>query len=307
MVDIKRIQQLDLNLLKVFVTLFQEQNMTRAAEMLFITPSAVSHAVKRLRDVLGDPLFERKRNKMVPTPACQRMAPLIIDTLTRLQQILQHWGQFDPATTKQHVTIAMHDALELSVLPSLIDNLSSLAPGLTLASVRIQREQLSRDLSAGHIDVALDVALPVKHPVNHLKLAEDEFVVMGASNHVFFQQATPDTYLSSRHLVVSNRPQGAALEDLMLQAKGWTRDVKLRCQNYFAAKALVASGDTLVTLPKRLAERLQDDSVHFAPLPFSLAKLETHMYWHSHTQDDAALGWLRENIALTMQNVNAMA
>jgi len=61
--------------------------MTRAAEVLHLTPSAVSHAMKRLREALGDPLFKRSQNKMMPTPACQRMAPLIIDNLARLQQI----------------------------------------------------------------------------------------------------------------------------------------------------------------------------------------------------------------------------
>ena len=94
MPDIKHIQQLDLNLLKVFQALYQEQNMTRAADVLHLTPSAVSHAMKRLRETLGDPLFKRSQNKMMPTPACQRMAPLIIDNLARLQQILQQVSLF---------------------------------------------------------------------------------------------------------------------------------------------------------------------------------------------------------------------
>ena len=79
MTDNKRIHQLDLNLLKVFKTLYAEQNMTRTADLLHLTPSAVSHAVKRLRFALGDELFVRSQNKMVPTPACQRIAPAIIE------------------------------------------------------------------------------------------------------------------------------------------------------------------------------------------------------------------------------------
>jgi len=170
MIDNKRIQQLDLNLLKTFKSLYEEQNMTRAAEVLNITPSAVSHAVKRLRDALNDPLFTRAQNKMVATPACQRMAPLIIDNLTRLQQILQQWGEFDPAHSEHHFRIGMHDAIEPSILPYLSEVLAQQAPRVSVASVKTDRSNLSRELSAGHIDLALDIAMPVKPPVMSKKL-----------------------------------------------------------------------------------------------------------------------------------------
>lgn len=92
MTDSNKINKLDLNLLKIFASIYQEQNMSRTAELLHITPSAVSHALKRLREALDDPLFVRSNNQMLPTSVCQQMAPLIIDNLSRLRQILQHWG-----------------------------------------------------------------------------------------------------------------------------------------------------------------------------------------------------------------------
>ena len=78
----------------MYESIYQEQNMSRAADVLHITPPAVSHALKRLREYLCDPLFQRSNNRMLPRPACQRMAPQIIDNLTRLRQILQYWGEF---------------------------------------------------------------------------------------------------------------------------------------------------------------------------------------------------------------------
>ena len=294
MADFKAIQQLDLNLLKVFESLYNEQNMTRTAEALHITPSAVSHAVKRLRDCLQDPLFQRSQQRMLPTPACQRMAPLIIDNLSRLRQILQQWGDFDPATSKHHFRIGMHDAIELSLLPKLVRTFTDASPNVTFASIKTERNQLVRDLAAGHIDVALDVALPVKPPVMHQSLLDDEFCILMERSHPCSQGLDLTAYLEAEHLVVSNRPTGSALEDIQLQQLGYVRRSAIRCQNYFAAREVLKNRTCLLTLPRQLANELKDEQLTIQPLPLSIAPMTTHLYWHANTQDDAALSWLRD-------------
>lgn len=293
MADFKAIQQLDLNLLKVFESLYLEQNMTRSAEALHITPSAVSHAMKRLRECLQDPLFQRSQNKMLPTPACQRMAPLIIDNLTRLRQILQQWGEFEPALSHHHFRIGMHDALEASLLPNLARRLSVLAPNVTFASIKVDRQQLVSELAAGHIDMVFDVALPLRAPVMHEKLMDDEFAVLLRHSHPLAKAMDKAQYLSARHICVSHRPSGPAVEDLLMQEQGWDRHIAVRCQNYYAAKAILMDSDHLLTLPKSLAERLIESSLKVIKLPLQITPLATHLYWHENTQQDAALAWLR--------------
>ena len=293
MADFKAIQQLDLNLLKVFESLYHEQNMTRSAEALHITPSAVSHAVKRLRECLQDPLFERSKNRMLPTPACQRMAPLIIDNLSRLRQILQQWGDFVPATSKQHFRIGMHDALEFSLLPVLAQALAKEAPNVTFASIKVERNQLVRELAAGHIDLAIDVAMPMKPPVYHQTLVDDHFAVLMRKGHQSRHTLNQKRYLRSDHLVVSNRPTGASMEDIQLQEKGFSRQIAIRCQNYFAAREMLRNSDVMLTLPQSLALQLADNSLCIVPMPIVVAPMTTHLYWHANTQEDAALSWLR--------------
>lgn len=293
MADFKAIQQLDLNLLKVFESLYVEQNMTRTAEVLHITPSAVSHAMKRLRDCLQDPLFERNKNRMLPTPACQRMAPLIIDNLSRLRQILQQWGEFVPATSKQHFRIGMHDALELSLLPTLARTLAQQAPHVTFASIKVGRNQLVSELAAGHIDVAMDIAMPIKPPVYHQTLVDDNLCVLMRKGHPLEHGLGKQEYLAAKHMVVSNRPTGTALEDLQLQEKGLVRQIAIRCQNYYAAREMLRDSDVILTMPQSLANQLYDDSLVIKPVPYVISPMTTHLYWHSNTQDDAALKWLR--------------
>jgi len=291
--DSKRIQQLDLNLLKVFQTLYIEQNMTRAAEVLHLTPSAVSHAVKRLREALGDPLFRRRQNKMLPTPMCQRMAPLVIDNLMRLQQSLQQWGEFAPQTSKQHFKIGMHDGLETAIIPSLNLLIAQQAPNVTFSSVKINRANLSRELDAGHIDIAIDIALPIRSPVKHIPLLECEFSVIMRKGHALEHNLSLDKYLAANHVAVSNRATGMTAEDILFHERGHVRYTSIRCQNYFATRELLKHSDLLLTVPTLMGRHLLDDQLCLVSTPIDLPLFSCHMYWHEHTEQDAALSWLR--------------
>ncbi|MGJ8680911.1 LysR family transcriptional regulator [Paraglaciecola sp.] len=299
MPDLNNIQKLDLNLLKVFESIYLERNMSRSAEALHITPSAVSHGLKRLREYLGDPLFQRSNNQMLPTPACQRMAPLIIDNLTRLRQILQHWGEFNPLTSEHHFSLGIHYALEPSILPKLATMLASQAPHVTFASVKVERENLSRLLTAGHVDMVFDVALPIKSPVLHQKLIDDEFCILINKEHALADNMSKLDYLQANHIGVSNRPSGAIAEDALLQRLGLSRNISVRCQNYYAAKLIIQTSDLILTVPSMLAKELlaqQKDQGNLVirELPLELNKLETHMYWHKNTEQDEALSWFRQ-------------
>ena len=290
----KRLHQLDLNLLKVFQTLYVEQNMTRTAEVLHLTPSAVSHAMSRLRDALGDPLFRRRQNKMLPTPACQRMAPLVIDNLMRLQKSLQQWGEFNPKESKQHFRIGMHDALEPALLPELNRLLNKHAPNVSFSSIKTNRTDMSRELDTGHIDIAVDIALPIRSPVKHVPFLECDFAVLMRDKHPLTKGPTLNEYLAATHLTVSNRPSGMTAEDLFFQERGYVRQVSVRCQNYYAARELLKDSDQLLTLPHLLAEHLQNDDLTLTEPPIKLPKFQCHLYWHEQTEQDASLSWLRD-------------
>lgn len=290
----KQLRQLDLNLLKVFRALYAEQNMTAAAEVLNITPSAVSHAIARLRASLGDPLFTRARNKMVPTPTCRRMAPMIIDNLARLQQMLNDWGEFEPRSSEQHFRIGMHDAYEPSVVPQLSRYLSHQAPHTSFSSVKVARANMERDLANGHVDVVIDVAIATPASVHRQVLSESEFVVLMRHDHKLVDNLNQSNYLAAQHLSVSNRPSGMTAEDSFFLSSGLVRNISIRCQNYSAAIAVAKNSDQLLTIPRSLASQLIDEQISVQSLPIEIPKMTTNLYWHAQTNDDSALSWLRD-------------
>lgn len=290
------LQQLDLNLLRVFRALYIEQSMTQAADSLHVTPSAISHAVRRLRDTLGDALFFRAQNKMLPTPACKRMAPSIIDALNELQNLLQSWGTFDPKQSRHHFKIGMHDALEPWIVPHLAATLHTKAPEVNFSSIKLERALLAKQLASGTLDVALDVALAKQPQVQSHKLIENEFVVLLRRGHPLANKLNKANYLQASHINVSNRPSGMTVEDNIFIRQGLERRSSIRCQNYYAAKEIVKNSDQLLTLSKPQAEQLSDKALLQLKLPFETPRIATQLYWHESNAKDPALHWLRSVI-----------
>lgn len=296
MIEAKKVQQLDFNLLKVFECLYQERNMSLAAKLLFISPSAVSHAIKRLRLVLNDELFTRQGQLMQPTPACQRMAPQLLDTLEKLRQILQACGDFDLSRTAQTFKLATHDALEPLILPKMHALLQQHAPQAQLMSVKLSRDDMHRQLSSKQIDVAIDVARPLKTPIRHCSLSSDYFCVMMNKSHALNGNLTEQHYVEAQHIAVSNRSSGAVVEDIGLLQLGVNRQVNIRCQSYQAAKEVVKASSNILTLPSLIAYQLLDNDLVMQPLPYKMPQVETHLYWHQNTEQDDALIWFRDAI-----------
>ncbi|ALN91370.1 MULTISPECIES: LysR family transcriptional regulator [Lysobacter] len=290
-----RTDQLDLNLLKVFEAVHREQNLSRAAQSLYLTPSAVSHALTRLRQHFGDPLFVRDGRRMSPTPSCQRIAPQLIDTLTRLRELLQHWDRFDPAHTRQAFRVGMPDATESALLPALAQTLHAHAPGATLASVAVARRELGRELAAGQVDLAVDVALPISEPVRHRPLFQDGFCVVMREGHALSKRLSLKQYLQARHVAVSTRASGQVIEDIALLNLGLQRVIALRCQNYHSACEVVAQSDALLTMPAGLAGRIAANAhLRRVAVPFALPAAQLHLYWHANSEFEPANRWLRE-------------
>jgi DNA-binding transcriptional LysR family regulator len=294
--SVKAIAQLDLNLLKIAEALYQHQNMTRAAEHLNLTPSAVSHAIKRLRETLGDPLFTRQGASMVPTPVCRRLMPELVTALNQMRSALQSLGEFEPTQAQQIVRFAIHDALEPLFFPRVIALFQKKAPGLQLHSVKLDRELLSTQLNSGEIDFGIDVARALSQPVHHAQLASSSFCVVGGKSLVKTRKLTVGMYGQAKHITVSNRPTGKVLEDLAFAQLGFNRDIQVRCQNYQSAKAIITSHPLLLTLPTSMAESMLDDDLKMWPLPFDVPNVETHLYWHEHSQGDGLMQWMREQL-----------
>jgi DNA-binding transcriptional LysR family regulator len=289
------LEQLDLNLLVMFEAVYRERNLTRAARRLFVSQSAVSHALRRLRARLGDALFVRRASGVEPTPVAVRLAPVVGEALRMLRRALET-DQFDPARDLGRVRIAIHEELEPQILPGLERRLRAAVPGLELECVRVDRTSLERDLGSSRLDLAVDAA-PVAGPeLRHASLVHDQFCVVGRRG-ARAPRIDVRRYLAARHVMVSSRRTGPALEDTLLGQLGVSRTVVLRCQRYEAACRIVADSDLLLTAPRLRARAIAAHMrLVLLPLPFRLPPFDMRLYWHRQLDTDLRSQWLRAQL-----------
>lgn len=295
------LSRIDLNLLVVFDAVHAAGSITIASRRLNLSQPAVSHALARLRDLLGEPLFERQGRGIAPTPFARSIAGPVRDALAAMERTLQRATHFEPAVAERTFRIGMREALEPSVLPALTNAVCSAGPGLGLACARHDRPRLEADLAAGEFDLAFDVRLPaVAERIPHERVLVDRLVIVARKQHPLLRRLRRrgwnlDAYLALEHVQVSSRRRGPSPEDLALQALARSRRVRLRCQSHAAACRAVANSDLVATIPESYARHALDPgSNELVTLPLEDIMLETYMYWPANADRDAANRWLRE-------------
>jgi DNA-binding transcriptional LysR family regulator len=304
------LSQVDLNLFVVLEAIYREGNLTRAGRQLKLTQPAMSHALKRLREMLKDPLFLREGANMVPTPFSRNMINEVRQALQILEVNLYENRNFDPAHTRRDFQIGFWELMEAGILPALVKVMSQAAPEISMTTARVKRREIEAELASGSLDLALDIPITISDNIKHQPLFSDRVVVMAREGHpIMAHELDLDTYLRQDHILVSSRRLGPSLVDAELNRKGRKRRIVLRCQHYYAACRVVGETDMLLTIPERYAQMLNSGFNHRVyPFPLkSLQQLEIHMYWHESADNDPPNRWLREQIKRVVDGTFAEA
>jgi|JRYE01.1.fsa_nt_gb DNA-binding transcriptional LysR family regulator len=291
-----QLPRIDLNLFTVFDAIYREGGITAASKRLHLSQPAVSHALGRLRELLNDPLFERRGNEMVPTPLARSLAVTIGSSLNSLEQMMHRAGRFDPASSERVFTIAVREAQESAFMPTLIRRVAHEAPNIDVAAVRIERRDLEDDLHSGEVDFAIDVALPLSADVRRERIGAAPLVVLARADHPLIRGSLDlETYIAQEHVLVTGRRRGRGYEDAALAKMGLTRRIRVRCQQHAAAAEIVKHTDLLATLSSKYAELVNREMGNQAlPFPAELAPLDSYLYWHARSEDDPACRWMKE-------------
>lgn len=300
------LRRLDLNLLLLFDTLYRERSVTAAAGMLALSPSAVSHALARLRQALGDELFLRSGTSMLPTAMAERIAPGIRQALGLLGDTLGGAGRFEPASSERRFVFAATDYTALVLLPRLGAHLAEVAPHIQLQVVQASQKVPVRELAAGEIDFALGYTEAEPHAggdgIRELDWFSDRYMVIGARAHAAARgRLSLKKYLEARHVVVSpwGQPRGAI--DHQLEQLGHRRSVAMHVPSVLAAPFIVASTELLMTVPRLAAELIaQIAPLVLYPAPFAASDYTLKAYFHAGRAGDPAQRWMAETIVRLM-------
>nr|WP_197508955.1 LysR family transcriptional regulator [Hydrogenophaga crassostreae] len=305
----RNFRSLDLNLLRVFDEVMAERNLTRAAHNLSMTQPAVSNALRRLRESLGDDLVRRAGYGVEPTPVGLALWPTVRDALEQLRQSLAP-GEFDPASARNAFVMAMADATAAKVVPALMDILQSEAPGVNLRilplTTRDPRELLESgkaDLAIGHFPGVLAelsaIHLQEDSPrFMHQRLYDGEYVVVMRRDHPLAKAPlTLDAYCAARHLLVSFSGRAYGFVDEALTALSRQRRVVLTVNQFFTAGQVVATTDLLTVLPRHFVGAT--GMVHklaLSELPLAVPAVHVDTLWQRQAEHNSAHRWLRQAV-----------
>ncbi|WP_236585521.1 LysR family transcriptional regulator [Dyella sp. EPa41] len=289
-------ERIDLNLFRVLDAIYTQGGVSAAARALHLTQPAVTHALGRLRDHLGDPLFVRQGNRLLPTDKVRAMMPSVQSHLKGLLASAHAQPQFTPAQLQMEFVIGFRDILESIALPRLVAEISKEAPGVRLVSRRVAASDMERELSAGTLDLVVDRPLRAGARIAHQHLLDETLVVAMRRDHPCASQWSRAGYLASSHVIVSPLGEPNALDTLLGQ-KGVFREVRMVAQHYFAACQIAASSDLLLTVPRAYAEHVAPLlPMALQPLPIRIKAIPILAYWHDSKDDDPAHAWFRERL-----------
>ncbi|MBL4893295.1 MAG: LysR family transcriptional regulator [Emcibacter sp.] len=295
-----RLNQVDLNLFVVFETIYVERNLTRAAEILCLSQPAVSNALARLRRTFDDPLFVRSQKSMIPTPVAENVIGRVRDALLLINSSLNEEGIFQSDKTDKTFRINMSDLIAAMILPPLEEQVTRTAPGVKFESYQIPRQDLVRELATGAMDLVVDAPLLNDPQLCHRPLLKERHVCMLRKDHPFVGQTlTLEDYLSFDHIHVSSRRSGQGHVEVALNRLGKQRNIHLRLQHYMVAPLVALRSDLALTAPLRLVEQYE---ARIMELPFALADMELHLYWHKSRDEDQTNRWMREKIMAVSLN-----
>ncbi len=297
---------LDLNLLRVFDEVMAERSLTRAAHKLSLTQPAISNAMRRLREALGDELLKRNGQALEPTPRAQSLWPIVRESLKQLQNSLDP-DEFDPSEAITTFIVAMADATAAEIVPALLEILEQQAPGVSLRIVplttRDPRELLRQeaaDLAVGYFPAAIaDLTSRAQSgdlvSFEHSRLFDGEYVCVMRKDHPLARvELTLDSFCSCRHLLVSFSGRPFGFIDESLAALGRTRRVVGTVNQFATAGRVVMQTNLLTVLPRHFVSVAGIESLLvMKKLPFDSPIVHVDMLWHHHSFTPKAQRWLR--------------
>ena len=300
----------DLNLLKVFDEVMSERSLTRAAHRLALTQPAVSNALRRLREALGDELLVRKGRGLEPTARGLELWPLVREVLRTLQMSLAP-ADFDPATADNAFVLTMADATAAELMPGLVSVLENEAPGVTLRVVPLTTRDPRRllddgeaDLAIGHFPAVLaDLTAKAQSGDNvsflhHRLFAGDYVCVMRQDHPLAGAPLTLDRFCSARHMLVSFSGRAFGFIDEALASLDRKRRVVLTVNQFFTAAKVVANSDMLTVLPRHFVNVSGIASqLVLRELPFDVPPIQVDALWHQRSTSGSGHTWLRAQVA----------
>jgi DNA-binding transcriptional LysR family regulator len=287
---------LDGHLLQLLLAVIEEGSITRAAQRLGVTQSAVSHLLDKLRAITGDPLFVKSGRGIVPTAHAQLLAVRARALLDDLRGF-SHAAAFEPARITACVTIAANDLQRDLLLPSLLRYVRTQAPGFSLRVIRsgVPTPEMLRE---EHCQLIITPRPPEGTDILQKRLFADSYRVFYDASQREAPQTLED-YLAADHVTVLYEPRRRLDIDEVLAERGIMRRFAVQVPGFSGIEPFLRGSRLIATLPSLLRAHMLR-GLAAAPVPVECPDMPMYMVWHLRHQDDPMHRWLRQQLAIVV-------
>lgn len=290
---------IDPALLVALDAILQTRNLTTAATRLGVTPSAMSHKLRLLREQLSDALLVRGSGRaMVRTARAEAIAGPLRRALADLDNALAPSDAFDPETARRRFVVSTSDYGEAVAVPKIVAHLAKVAPGIDLEIVP-PGPDLGERLERGTIDVVIAPPGPwMPAGTRRRPFLREGFAVAVRKHHPARRRWSLATYLSLGHVLIVPRGERGSIVDDLLAARGHTRRTVIRMPSFASAPAVIAETDYCLTAPEALLAAAREKlPLAVLPTPFEVPSLTVYQFWHERVDADPAHTWFRDLLA----------
>jgi DNA-binding transcriptional LysR family regulator len=303
------LREVDANLLVTLDALLVDASVTRAAERLGRSASAISHALAKLREIFADELFVRAGQKLVPTAKALELAPTVHVILAGMESLLRPSKPFDPSETSRDFAVATGEAGELILVQPLRHRLQKRAPSVRVGWMPPHREENIDALRHGRCHFVIDIedaAVPAPD-IRVLKLFDDPLVTLARRGHPFAKgKPKAAAFAASDHIAVNSLPTIEPI-DRALTAQ-LACNVSSRVSSVLVGLLIALNSNALITLPASLAAILEKEfglvrvNQPFRPIAFPL-----RLMWHSSYDRDECHEWVRGELTALAREMEKAA
>lgn len=292
-----RFNKLDMNLLAALDLLLSTRSVTRAAEQMFITQSAMSNALGRLRDFFDDPLLVQVGRRMELTPLSETLIGPVRDIMVRVESATRIRPHFDPATDSRAFNIVISD-YSLAVIGGHLSRLvARQAPSIQL-NLRPQIADPSTLLDRGEADLLIIPDYLGASTHAHQILFEDELVVLVASDGPYAKGTmSRDGFVAASHVLMEPFSGQESFSAIVMREAGVVPTKTLSTFLFSSIPYLIQGTDRVALIQRHLAEpAVANGGLQILSSPFPFPPLRQSIRWHTHRSRDPGLVWLRDRV-----------
>lgn len=299
----QKLARIDLNLLVSLSVLLKEKNVSRSAERLFLSQSAMSRILQRLRDLFEDPLFIRTATGIIPTEKAQSIEALLPDLLQKLEAIL-HDDSFSPASCDKHFSISLPTLASHAIFFPLVQSINIEAPAIQLSEHAAMIDP-TKALASGYIDFSIHVEAPTEPTIVSSRLAEVSLAIFARKDHPLQSKKnvtlTDCTSYRFLDLLVQDKTNSLFTNpiDRILSEQGVTRNIQLQTTQLSIIAELLSSSDALLIAPSFFTNTSSLNSSLSCLYKFEPSKgnaVTLFLLQHQRTVNSAAHQWLANKI-----------